>query len=300
MKEFKFSGKDKYEITAYKWEIENPKAIVQIIHGMGEYAQRYSEFAEFLNKNGYSVYADDHRGHGKTLKNHEHHGQIGHDGFNKMVEDEFVLSQLIKKENPNKELYVLGHSMGSFILQEYLIKHSNFIDKAIISGSCGKMGLDLTLGKNLAFMEMKLKKEINGSKLIDFLNFKMYSLHFKEKHKNAWLNRDISEVNKYNHDPYCGNIFPAQFYYYFYKGLTNLHKKHRIANIDKNLKLFIFSGDRDAVGKMGKGVKKLHNMYKDLGIKNPQIKLYKDGRHEMLKELNKKEVFEDILNFIKK
>lgn len=298
MIEFKFKGYDDFELTAYKWEVENPKACVQIIHGMGEYAARYDEFARFLKNNGYSVYADDHRGHGKTLKDGEHPGQIGENGFQKMVNDEFFLSKLIKAENPGKKLFVLGHSMGSFILQEYLINYSNYIDKAIISGSCGEMGLDLSFGKTLAYLEMKIKKEINGSKIIDFLNFKMYSLYFEEKHKNAWLNRDKKEVDLYNEDPNCGNIFPAEFYYYLYSGIKNLHKKDRVEKINKNLEIFIFSGDKDPVGRMGKGVKKLHEMYKRNGIKSLQLKLYKEGRHEMLKELNKREVFADVLNFI--
>lgn len=300
MKEFSFYGNDMFEIKAYKWEVKNPKACIQIIHGMGEYAKRYDDFAKFLNENGYSVYADDHRGHGETLLENQHPGDIGENGFERMVEDEFILSQLIKNENPQKELYLLGHSMGSFILQEYLINYSHFIDKAIISGSSGKMGPEINLGKNLAYIEMNLKKKVEGCKLIDFLNFKLYSLYFKEKHKNAWLNRDKSEVDKYNDDPYCGNIFPAHFYYYLYKGIINMHKIHRIKKINKNLEIFIFSGDRDPVGNMGKGVKKLYKVYEDVGIKKLHIKLYKDGRHEMLKELNKKEVFEDILSFIKK
>lgn len=299
IKESQFLSTDGKVIALYKWEIVNPKACVQIIHGMGEYAKRYDAFAEFLNKEGYSVYADDHRGHGATLESLEHHGQIGTDGFNKMVEDEFCLSKIIKSENPNKKLYILGHSMGSFILQEYLIKYSTFVDKAIISGSCGKMGLDLSLGKLLAYAEMKLRKEIKGSRLIDFLNFGLYSIQFREtKLKNAWLNRDTNEVKKYNNDPYCGNIFPAQFYYYLYKGIKGLHIEKRVKNIDKNLEIFIFSGDKDPVGKMGKGVKKLHNMYKKLDLKKIELKLYKEGRHEMLHEINKKEVFNDVLNFL--
>lgn len=299
MKEFKFIGFMSFEITAYKWEMENPKACIQLIHGMGEYAARYDEFARVLQENGYSVYASDHRGHGKTLKEHQHPGEIGENGFENMVHDQYLLSKLIKSENPDKKLYILGHSMGSFILQEYLLRYSSHIDKTIISGSCGKMGLELSLGKTLAYLEMKIKKEVNGSKIIDFLNFKMYSLFFKEKHKNAWLNRNKKEVELYNSDPNCGNIFPAHFYYYLYKGIKNLHIPARTQKINKDLEIFIFSGDKDPVGKMGKGVRKLHKMYENVGIKSLHLKLYKDGRHEMLKELNKSEVFEDVLNFIK-
>jgi len=301
MKEFIYKGVNAFEIKAYKWEVENPKACIQIIHGMGEHAKRYNDFALFLNKHSYSVYANDHRGHGKTLKEGEHAGEIGENGFELMVEDEFILTQLIKAENENKELYVLGHSMGSFILQEYLIRYSHFINKGILSGSCGKMRMDLSFGILLAFIEMKLKKKISGSKIIDFLTFRLYSLHFlKEKRRNAWLNRNVEEVEKYNKDKECGNIFPAQFYYYLYSGIKKLQKKERIEKINKNISLYIFSGDRDPVGKMGKGVKRLYKAYKDTGIKNVSLKLYPDGRHEMLNEINKLEVYEDFLKFIEK
>ena len=299
MKEFIFTGLDGFEINGYRWEVENPKACVQIIHGMGEYALRYGEFANFLNKRGYSVYADDHRGHGKTLRNHQIPGEIGPDGFNKMVEDEFALSSLIKKENPHKKLYVLGHSMGSFILQEYLIRYGNFVDKAVISGSCGERGLELSFGQFLAYLEMKVRKDKGGSKLIDFLTFKVNNLHFiKEKNKNAWLNRDKREIELYKADPLCGGVFPAEFYYYLYKGIRKLYIKDRFENFNKEVKIFIFSGEKDVIGKMGKGVKRLFDMYRKLGVGDIELKLYKDGRHEMLKEINKKEVFEDVLDFL--
>lgn len=301
MKEFIFSGFDGFEINAYKWEVENPKACVQIIHGMGEYALRYEEFSNFLNKRGYSVYADDHRGHGKTLRNYQIPGEIGEDGFNKMVEDEFLMTKLIRKENPGKKLYVLGHSMGSFILQEYLIRYGAYVDKAVISGSCGERGIEISFGKLLAYLEMKFRRNKGGSKLIDFLTFKLNNLHFiKEKDKNAWLNRDKKEVELYKKDPLCGGVFPAEFYYYLYKGIRKLYIRDRFKDFNKELKIFIFSGEKDVIGKMGKGVEKLFHMYKGLGVGDIEFKLYKDGRHEMLKEINKKEVFEDVLNFLNK
>ncbi|TDT72266.1 alpha-beta hydrolase superfamily lysophospholipase [Hypnocyclicus thermotrophus] len=300
MEKFIFNAKDNKLITTFKWLIRKPKAIVQIIHGMAEHAKRYDEFAKFLNENGYSVYATDHRGHGETLESNEMLGEIGKDGFNKMIEDEILLTEIIKKENNNLPVYVLGHSMGSFILQEYVIRNSKNIRKAIFSGSCGKMGLELNFGKIIAKLEMGNNK-VKPSKIIDFLNFGMFNLKFKNKKtKQDWLNRDEKEVEKYIKDPLCGGIFPSQFYYYFYDGLIKLKDLSRLNNINKNLEIYIFSGEMDPVGQFGKGVKRLYDAYKNTGIKDVSMKLYRDGRHEMLNELNKQEVYRDILEFFKK
>jgi alpha-beta hydrolase superfamily lysophospholipase len=129
----------------------------------------------------------------------------------------------------------------------------------------------------------------------------MFNLKFKNRKTDQdWLNRDKKEVQKYIDDPLCGGIFPSQFYYYFYDGLIKLKDLSRLNNIDKNLEIYIFSGDMDPVGQFGKGVKRLYQAYKNAGIKDVSIKLYKDGRHEMLNELNKQEVYRDVLEFLEK
>lgn len=299
MCEFEFEGTDGYKIKAYKWIVENSKACIQLIHGKGESIERYGEFIEFLNINGYSVYADDHRGHGKSIKVNEVPGEIGKNGFNLMVEDEYVLTQIIKNENSNKKLFIFGHSLGSFILQEYLIRYGEYVDKVIISGSCGKMGLEILFGKILAFIEMKLRKRNKGSKTIEFINFKLYDLYFKkDKYGSSWLHRVDENTNFNNNKFLCKEDFPAHFFYYLYSGIRKLHYKNRVAMVPKKLEIFIFSGEKDPVGKMGIGVKKLYSMYSNLGINKVELKLYKDARHEMLNEINRKEVFEDVLNFI--
>lgn len=297
--EFEFEGIDGYKINSYKWIVKNPKACIQIIHGKGETAERYEEFIEVLNNNGYSVYANDHRGHGKTIKKHEVPGEVGKEGFHLMIEDEYTLTQIIKSENPNKKLFIFGHSLGSFILQEYLIRYGSNVDKVIISGSCGKMGVEILFGKIIAFIEMHLRKKNKGSKTIEFLNFGLYNFHFKkDKYGSSWLHRINENTNFNNHKFLCNKSFPAHFYYYLYSGIRKLHHKNRVAMVPKKLEIFIFSGEKDPVGKMGRGVKKLYSMYSNLGINKVELKLYKDARHEMLNEINRKEVFEDVLNFI--
>ncbi|MGL6173437.1 MAG: alpha/beta fold hydrolase, partial [Cellulosilyticaceae bacterium] len=140
---------DKHEIYTYKWESTNePKAIIQIIHGAGEYANRYDTFAKALVQRGFVVYAHDHRGHGKSVKNDEVFGYFGEkDGFQLLVKDTYEVTKHIKQEYPSKKLIILGHSMGSFVARYFSILYSNEIDGLIIVGTGNNSKLELKLGK---------------------------------------------------------------------------------------------------------------------------------------------------------
>ena len=299
--EFKYTGKDGHRINVYKWEANKPKAILQIVHGMAEHAARYENFAKFLNKEGITVYADDHRGHGKTSEAVDKQGRIGKDGFNGMVEDEKKLTDLIKNENPKIPIILMGHSMGSFLSQEYITKYGDGLDGVILSGTSGKFGGDVKGGRLLAGLQMIFLGGNAKAKLVEKISFGPYTKRIENlKSDKDWVNRDQKEVAKYIEDPYCGAIFPLRFYYELFGGFINLHNKDKIESIPKKLPIYIFAGEADPVGKYGKGIKNLYEMYKELGIKNLNMKLYPGGRHEMLNEINKKEVYQDVLNWLKK
>lgn len=293
-----FESIDKKKIFVNDWTIPNPIGTVQIIHGMAEYGKRYEEFARFLNEKGYSVFATDHRGHGNTKETNELFGDIGEDGFNLMVEDEIFLAKDIKRKN-NVPHILLGHSMGSFIAQSFVQKEGKLIDGLILSGSSCGMELEAWGGEILARIEMRLFG-LKPSKLLDKLSFGSFNKGTDQITSFDWLNRNIEEDKKYIADKFCGFISPNRFFIYFLSSLKSLWKKKNMSKVPKTLPLLIFSGDRDPVGKYGKGVKLLHNKYKDVGITNLSFKLYEGGRHEMLKEINKVEVFKDVYNWIQK
>ncbi|WP_291567444.1 MULTISPECIES: alpha/beta hydrolase [unclassified Clostridium] len=302
-KNFTFITKDSLKMNMYKWEPKDKdsvKGIINIAHGMAESGIRYERFAKTLVDNGFIVYAGEHRGHGLTCSNIEDLGYIcDNDGFHTMVEDLKEINNFIKEENLNLPIIIMGHSMGSFLAQRYIEEYGDTVNGAIISGTNGNPGLILNFGIFISSIEMRIRGRKAKSKLLDGMIFGTYN---KRIHKNKtrvdWLTRDEEEVEKFINDPYCGTVFTTSFFNDLMKGLKVIHKEENLNKIPKNLPILIFSGDADPVGRYGKGLDNLINLYKSLGIKNLHYKIYKDGRHEMLNEINKDEVFEDIINWL--
>lgn len=293
-------GKNNFSVYLYIWnEVEIPKGIVQIFHGMAEHVGRYLEFAKYLNKEGYIVYASDHRGHGKTAKGVENLGNIGEEGFNNIAHDGYIINRIIKNKYPNLPIILLGHSFGSFIGQEYIIRYGETIDGVILSGSAKMKGIDVKLGQIVSGFQKKISDDKKKDYLVDKISFGKFNKKIKHPiSKFSWLSRDEEQVKKYDEDSLCGTVFPIIFFNYFFIGLSKLYIKERLEKIPKDLPIFIFSGDKDPVGGYGKLVKELYETYKDIGIKNLTIKLYTDGRHEMLNEINRKEVYSDVVEWI--
>lgn len=302
-KDFVFKSEDGTDVFVYNWLPDDgvkTKGIVQISHGMAETAKRYERFAELLTENGYIVYANDHRGHGKTAKTIEDLGYLAdEDGFNWLVKDLHKLTNIIKKENDSMPLFLFGHSMGSFAGQKYIMLHGNELDGLILSGSNGKQGIILNVGTIVAKREVKKNGRKAKSTKLDKLSFGGFNKEFKPNRTDFdWLSRDNDEVDKYIDDPFCGTVFTAGYFYDFLTGLKEIEDEDNLKMIPKDLPIYIFSGDKDPVGKFGKGVINLVNRYKEYGVKDISYKLYKDGRHEMLNEINRDEVMDDIINWL--
>ncbi len=296
---FSFKDEDGLEIFVYKWSQENnkkAKAVLQISHGMAETAARYEKLSEELTKEGYIVYANDHRGHGKTAKEVDKLGDLGENGFDAMVYNMHQLTEIIKKENPKLPIFLLGHSMGSFLTQRYICLYGKELKGAILSGTNGSIGVMADVARIIAKREIKRIGRSEKSERLDKLSFGGYNRAFKpNRTKFDWLSRDEKEVDKYIENPFCGTIFTAGFFYDLLGGLKLIANKNEISKIPKDLPIYMFSGDKDPVGKNGRGVLRLVKTYKKLGIKDLTYKLYTEGRHEMLNELNRDEVMKDLL-----
>jgi len=298
---FTFKDPEGWGIFVYKWLPDNgipAKAVVEIVHGMCEHAARYARFAEALTREGYLVYAQDLRAHGKTAGSIESLGYAGRDGFNQMVVDIKQLNDILKKENPGLPVFLFGHSFGSFLSQAYIAQYGNTLKGAVLSGTAGKQSL-LNLGIIIALMQMFIFGPKFKSKLLHTMTFGDYNKPFKPNRTlSDWLSRDKAEVDKYVNDPYCGTISSVGLFYDLFHGLKYIHKEKTMKNIPENLPVYIFGGDHDPVGKNGVSLLQLVDMYKDLGIKDLTYKLYKDGRHEMLNEINRDEVMRDVINWL--
>ncbi len=299
--EFTYKTKDNQSIFTKKWvpEINKTKACIQIAHGMAEHIQRYSHFAEEMVKAGFAVYGNDHRGHGKTAGSLENIGYFADiNGFNIVVEDMIKLTEIIKEENPGKPIFLFGHSMGSLLSRNYIINNSNYINGVILSGTMGSAGLLGIFGIGISKFQCWLKGQKAKSPLMDSLSFGQFNNAFKPNRTDFdWLTSDKKEVDKYMDDPYCGSIFSTGFFYDLLTGMYETFKSKNTAKIPKDLPMFIFSGDKDPVGNNKKAVEKVFQNYKKAGLKKIALKFY-DGRHEMLNEINKSEVYQDIIHWI--
>lgn len=301
MIEYKFKGFKDYELNIYEWnEVKNAKAVVQIVHGMAEHCFRYDRFARFLNDNGYIVIGDDHRAHGKTSGNNLGQVPKGGDCFNNTVHDLIMITDFIKSKF-NLPIIIFGHSYGSFLTQAYIQKASEKVIGAVICASARQDTILATMGRFITTLQLKLFGADKPAKLMNDLTFKPYNKKFKnEKNEFSWVTGDKSELQKYIDDEYCGQVMSIGFFHSFLHGLKKLYGAQNLASIRKDLSLFIVSGDCDPVGGDGKLVKKLYDTYAETAIQSVKLKLYPGGRHEILNEVNRDDVMDDILSFFEK
>lgn len=281
---------------------EKPKAIVQIVHGLGEHAGRYKEIAEKLNKEGFLVCADDHRGFGRSTVSKD---QIGHmadkNGHELIIEDMKHLMVNTKADYPNLPYFMMGHSMGSFLTRGFLIKYHKDLNGAIIMGTRGKPKGIENLGKTIANIQKSLFGGRKRAYLLDKLSVGGYGKKYfpKDKSDLAWLTSDKEEIKKAQEDEYFADK-PASIetYVQLFELIDKISDKNNYSSIDKNFPILLISGDRDPVGDMGKGVKWVYEMYKSLGLNDVNISLYKDGRHEILNDVQRDDVANEIIAWL--
>jgi alpha-beta hydrolase superfamily lysophospholipase len=291
---------DGHQVPVYAWLASNePKAILLIAHGMAEYAQRYATIAGKFVQEGYSVYAFDERAHGKAVGDLKEQGLSEPNWFYQQIADIQVIIVQLREQYPNKKIFLLGHSMGSFLCQRYFQLHGNEIDGLILSATNGKQDPLMGAGIALAWLQMKLFGKRYRSTLIDELSFGKFNSAFKpNRTTNDWLSRDNEAVDKYVADAQCGFVCSASFFYYFFKGIRDAFNKKNISAIPSNIPVYAFAGDKDPVGLQGKGFLKLIDHWKAAGVKDISFHLYKDGRHEMMNEINKAEVIHNIVMWL--
>jgi alpha-beta hydrolase superfamily lysophospholipase len=302
---FTFKAADGTQIFTYRWMPDDASAIVgavQIAHGMVEHAARYERFADALTKAGYAVYANDHRGHGKTAGSLDRVGYFADEmGWEKVVVDMHTLTGVIKKECPKKPFFLFGHSMGSFLSRYYAMHYAAELTGLVLSGTAGDSGALRKIGIIVATIEAKIKGKKAKSNIMNKLSFGAFNDAFKPNRTDYdWLSRDNAEVDKYVNDHWCGAVCTAGFFCDMLGGIGYINKKENIAKIPKSLPIYIFSGTKDPVGGNTKGVNQVYNALKDAGIGDVTLKFYKDARHETLNEINREEVFRDVIAWMKK
>ncbi len=277
-----------------------PRAIVQIIHGIAEYIDRYDEFMSFLADNGIIAVGTDHLGHGKSIESEEQTGFFAYDnGWDYAVRDEEVLRLAMHENYPELPIIVFGHSMGSFMARTLLIRYPDAFNAAIISGTGNQGAALVNGGLFMGNLVTGLKGAHHYSKFLNNLAFGSYNkIYDNPKTEYDWLSRDEANVQKYIDDPLCGFIPSCSLFRDMMTGVKFITNKKNLTAMNKDMPVYFMSGDMDPVGECGKGVQKAYNNFLEAGMKDVSIKLYPGGRHEMLNEINKDEVYTDILAWL--
>jgi len=295
---FALKAPDGVSLTVHRWLPETPpKAAVQIAHGLAEHAARYARLAGALCGAGYAVYADDHRGHGQTAKTPDDLGFFARSGgWNACIGDLRQLRDRIAAEHPGVPVVLMGHSLGSFMMQQFIGQHGASLAGAVLSGTNGKPPAIAAIAKLLARFE-RLRLGARGqSALLNAMLFGAFNKPFAPARTPFdWLSRDPEEVDKYIADPLCGFVPSVQLYIDMLGGLSAAAKPTCQAGIPKALPIYIFNGSRDPVsGNVGQ----LLAAYRAAGLKNVTYKVHPEARHECLNEINREEVTRDLIAWL--
>lgn len=300
--EFYFPSKDgNTEIHTIEWKPEGEvKAVLQISHGMVEYIGRYEEFAQFLCGYGYYVVGNDHLGHGKSIQSRSEYGFFSEKYGNACVlGDMHTLRQRIQKKYPDVPYFMLGHSMGSSLLRQYIQMYGHGLDGAVLMGTVADQRKALLLlGKRLCRLMAAVRGWHYRSKLVDQMAIGGYNKKFKPAHTRAdWITSDRTLLEAYVSDPLCSFIFTVNAYYNMFSGMISMQRKESVYMIPKDLPILFVSGADDPVGEFGKGVRKIYEKYRAAGIHDVMLRLYTGDRHEILNETDRQQVYEDLLEW---
>jgi alpha-beta hydrolase superfamily lysophospholipase len=291
-------------IFTYRWlpdTPDKPVGVVQIAHGMAEHGARYQRFARHLTKAGYGVYANDHRGHGRTAGTLENVGYFADaDGWARVVDDMHQLTGVIRQECPGVPVFLFGHSMGSFLSRTYISRYGQGVSGVVLSATGGDPGLVGRIGLMIARMESFLRGRKARSPLLNALSFGGFNKPFRPNRTDFdWLSSDPAEVDAYIADPYCGGVFTAGFFVDMLTGLQLINRPEAVRRIPGALPVLLLSGACDPVGDNTRGVRQVADSYQGAGIADVTVRFYDGGRHEMLNEVNKESVFNDVLDWLR-
>ena len=298
-KEFNYmSSNGSTLIHCIKWVPENPIGVIQIVHGITEHIDRYDEFANFMSSLGYIVIGNDQLGHGKSIIKDKPRMYIGElDSWNYLVKDINILYEIIKEEYSNLPVYLIGFSLGSFVSRNYLIDYNPNYKKVILVGTGIQPNLILYILRLIVKLEVKKIGVENTSEFIKSLSFGTYNKQIKEvKTDYDWLTSSEEEINKYINDTLVEKSITGSLFYELLSGMIYTSKLSNIKKI-KELPILLLSGFDDPVGSKGIGVKKLESIYKKNNL-DVSLKLYEGKRHDLFHEVNKLEVFKDIIEFL--
>ena len=294
-------GKNTVYACLYTPKFSTAKGIVQIVHGMVDYVNRYEPLAEFLTGEGYIVAGNHHIGHGKSAACEEDLGFFGEESaVDVLVRDVHTLNRYLRDTFPTLPLVIFGHSMGSFIARLYIEKYPHSIKGAVIHGTSGPV-FAVGLGKLLASIVIRTRGARYRSKLLTNLVLSRYNSHFpKSEGHNAWLTRDAEMIKGHDEDPFSSFVFTASAYKDLFILLSRSNRREWFSAYPRSLPTYVVSGSEDPVGKYGKGPEYVYKHLLMAGCEKLTLKIYQGARHELFLETNREEIYRDLLSWLNK
>lgn len=298
-----FEASDGRSLATSRWVNSTkgaPIGLLQIAHGKAEHRLRYNQFAEFLAQNGFVVVAHDHRGHGGSVDSIRGIGTFGcKNGWERAVQDLIEAKRTLAATYPGLPLFLLGHSMGSYLARSQILEDSAGVSGVILSGTSFNPPVMSVLGRIVATLVAPIIGFDTPSPFLENIATGGFNNSFRpNRTTHDWLTRDEKTVDAYVDDPLCGFPGSASFYLQLLRGLKTICNQNRVNQLPGDLPILLIAGQCDPVGNFTKDVTKCFNQYQAAGIKALDIKLYPDGRHELLHELNREEVYSDLLGWL--
>lgn len=301
--ELTYDTRDGNRACAREWiPQEEVTALLIINHGMGEHIARYDEFARYLNEEGIAVWGEDHRGHGARITQGDQPGYFATEGgWQKVLDDIDLLVDTVRSRYPDSPLFMLGHSMGSFLTRDYICDHGEKLDGIILTGTGHTPPLLARFMGLVARREIRKFGDRHESLFLNRLTFDNFNNQFKPVRTDCdWLSRDQEKVDLYRADPLCGFVSTSSFYSDLSLGLLRILDKSRLASVPCDLPMFFFSGDRDPLGgNRGSAVRKVVRLYQSLGCRDVSLEFSPGGRHEVFNELDREQTFARMVRFIR-
>lgn len=296
--EFTFDSRDgQSKIHGVRWIPEGKvTCILQIVHGMAEYIERYEETAQYFAGRGILVTGEDHLGHGKSVDKEGTYGYFcDRDPATVVVRDVHRLKKMTQELYPGVPYIILGHSMGSFITRNYLLRYGTGVQGAVICGTGSQPKALIKVSKALASFQCLVLGQKHEAKMIDRLAFGNYNQKIEDSKTDFdWLSRNEKAVDAYLEDPLCGFTFTTNGFKTLFTLIDRLGREDELRNMPGELPVFFISGDKDPVGDYGRGVKRAYESFKKAGMERLEMKLYPEDRHELFNELDREQVWEDL------
>lgn len=300
--EFTFLSADGVtQLHAVQWLPDgNVCAVLQLVHGVAEYIMRYDPFATFLTEHGFAVVGHDHLGHGLSVAEGAPRLYFGPRGsWDWVVSDIRTLQDQTRQQYPDVPYFILGHSMGSFLLRTYLARYPGTVDGAILMGTTHMNAITLAGAKLFAAIECLRVGEQNPSDTVLKLSFGAYNRKFApNRTPYDWVTLSRSTVDAYLTDPMCGENPSMGLFREMQAGMAFMGRPETVRQMDPNLPVLFVSGAMDPVGGFGRGVEKAFRLFQNNGMRNVSMQLYPQLRHEILNEDCKEDIFRDLLQWL--